>query len=385
MEYQPDFYSIFSLLALGQGIFLLIFLVLRRFRSISTRLLSGILLALMFQLAHDQLVSSRVILNVPFLVGTAHFFSYSIGPLILLYVRSLIHKDFRFKTVHLLHFIPFLVYNLVRLPYYVSSQAKKFSFLNYYYESLDSNPTHFVEARGFQDILYGFLLFDLHKLIYVALAFYLFIKYRKLVLNKLSNIDKTNLTWMRNILFGYSTIWLLIPIERFHGFYGIDSALVGNAGAILLSLHIYFIAYLAFSQSSNTAAVPTPSEPSSSDEQYFDDLLHKTQEVMLSQKLFLDQELTLAKLSKKIAVREHNLSRAINHRLKVNFFDYVNAYRVEEAKFLLQSPEAKKYTVEHLGIQAGFSSKATFYRAFKKHAGMTPSKFQKGKSAHENR
>ncbi|MCE7991340.1 MAG: AraC family transcriptional regulator [Roseivirga sp.] len=377
MDYKLDFFSVFSLLAIGQGVFLLIFLTFKRFKSPSYRLLSGILLALMFQLAHDQLVSSRLILKVPFLVGTAHFFSYCIGPLILLYVSSLINKNFRFKTAHLLHFIPFLVYNLIKLPSYISSAAKKLSFLNFYYESLDKNPTHFVEVRGFNDILNGFLLFDLHKLIYVAIAFYLFVKYRKLVLNKFSNIDKTNLSWMQNILFGYSIIWLLIPIERFHGFYGIDSILVSHAGALMLSVHIYFIAYLAFSQQAKPAAMAISSAPSESDTKYFGQILVKAQNIMVDEKLFLDKQLTLSKLSAKIDVREHTLSRAINHELKVNFFDYVNAHRVQEAKALLQSEQARRYTVEHVGIEAGFSSKATFYRAFKKQTGITPSKFQK--------
>lgn len=377
MEYKLDFYSVFSLLAIGQGVFLLVFLLLKRFKNISYRLLSAILLALMFQLAHDQLVVSRLILKAPFLVGTAHFFSYCIGPLILLYISSLISKDFRFKPSHLLHFIPFLVYNLIKLPSYVSSGAKKLSFLHYYYESLDNNPTHFVEVRGFNDILNGFLLFDLHKLTYVALAFFLFIKYRKLVLNKVSNIDKTNLNWMQNILFGYSIIWLLIPIERFHGFYGIDSAVVSHAGALMLSVHLYFIAYLAFSQQAKPATMAISTTPSETDTKYFGQVLAKAQNIMVNEKLFLDKQLTLSKLSAKIDVREHTLSRAINHELKVNFFDYVNAYRVQEAKALLQSEHSMRYTVEHIGTEAGFSSKATFYRAFKKQTGITPSKFQK--------
>lgn len=377
MAYKLDFYSVFSLLAIGQGVFLLIFLLFRHFKSTSFRLLSAILLALMFQLAHDQLVVSRLILKLPFLVGTAHFFSYCIGPLILLYISSLIKKDFKLKARHALHFIPFLVYNLIKLPDYLSSAARKVSFLNYYYESLDQNPTHFIEVRGFNDILNGFLLFDLHKLIYVSIAFYLFIQYRKLLLNKVSSLDKTNLNWMQNTLYGYSIIWLLIPVERFHGFYGIDSVLVSHVGALMLSIHIYFIAYLAFSQQAKTKAVAIQTEPSESDEKYFSQLVLKSQEIMVTKKLFLDQQLTLSKLSKEIDVRDHNLSRAINHELKINFFDYVNGYRVQEAKALLQSADSRKYTVEHIGIQAGFSSKATFYRAFKKHTGITPSKFQK--------
>ena len=82
-------------------------------------------------------------------------------------------------------------------------------------------------------------------------------------------------------------------------------------------------------------------------------------------------------LAEKIAIREHTLSLAINQIQKINFFDYINKERVIEAQKLLKDPEKKQYTVEYIGTLSGFSSKATFYRAFVKHVGKTPGQFSK--------
>jgi YesN/AraC family two-component response regulator len=74
-------------------------------------------------------------------------------------------------------------------------------------------------------------------------------------------------------------------------------------------------------------------------------------------------------------VSANNLSQVINEKTGFNFNDYINTFRVEEAKNILTSPEYQKLTIEAIAEKAGFNSKSPFYTAFKKHAGMTPKEF----------
>jgi AraC-like DNA-binding protein len=60
-----------------------------------------------------------------------------------------------------------------------------------------------------------------------------------------------------------------------------------------------------------------------------------------------------------------------------SFFDFVNEYRVQEAKKLLSSPQYGHYSVYGIALDAGFNSKSAFYAAFGKYAGMSPSEFRK--------
>lgn len=71
------------------------------------------------------------------------------------------------------------------------------------------------------------------------------------------------------------------------------------------------------------------------------------------------------------------LSQIINERLKQNFVDFINTYRVEEAKRKLLAPHKSHYSVLAIAEEAGFNSKSSFNSVFKKHARMTPSEFRK--------
>ncbi|MFA8436982.1 MAG: helix-turn-helix domain-containing protein [Marinifilaceae bacterium] len=73
----------------------------------------------------------------------------------------------------------------------------------------------------------------------------------------------------------------------------------------------------------------------------------------------------------------HHLSEIINQGHGLNFNDYINQFRVEEFKRLLQDPQFSKETLLVVEFEAGFNSKTTFNTAFKKFSGMTPSEFKR--------
>ncbi|MEM9324703.1 MAG: helix-turn-helix domain-containing protein [Bacteroidota bacterium] len=71
------------------------------------------------------------------------------------------------------------------------------------------------------------------------------------------------------------------------------------------------------------------------------------------------------------------VSKMINESLRTNFNDLINAHRVEAFKELALRSGSKKYSIMGMGHEVGFSSKASFYRAFKKETGMTPTDYLK--------
>jgi len=101
------------------------------------------------------------------------------------------------------------------------------------------------------------------------------------------------------------------------------------------------------------------------------------EEHMGNEKPYLDSELNAFDLAKSLNLSQRNLSRIITENGYLNFNNYVNHYRIEEAKRLLQSPESANLTMIGIGFEAGFNSKATFYSTFKKYTGLTPSQFHK--------
>ena len=97
---------------------------------------------------------------------------------------------------------------------------------------------------------------------------------------------------------------------------------------------------------------------------------------MENEKPFRDENLRIAGLAEKLSMSQSLLSQMINEHLKVNFFDFVNSYRVREAQSLLQDKDSDDYTLLAIARDAGFNSKASFIRAFKKHAGVLPSTYR---------
>tara|TARA_B100001939_G_scaffold297761_1_gene272410 strand:+ start:9898 stop:10896 length:999 start_codon:yes stop_codon:yes gene_type:complete len=105
--------------------------------------------------------------------------------------------------------------------------------------------------------------------------------------------------------------------------------------------------------------------------------LRVLKECMESKKPFKEEGITLQDLADRTGIPSHHLSMVINNDLSRNFFTFMNEYRVNEARRLMQNPVYKDYTLLAIGFEAGFQSKAAFNSAFKKHTGMVPGEFRK--------
>ena len=96
---------------------------------------------------------------------------------------------------------------------------------------------------------------------------------------------------------------------------------------------------------------------------------------MVNQKPYLQPRLSLADVSVATNIPPYLLSSVLNGVLGVDFRDYVNEQRVRHLCTLLQRGDYGHLTLEGIGMEAGFSSKTTFYRAFQKHTGLTPHQY----------
>jgi len=98
---------------------------------------------------------------------------------------------------------------------------------------------------------------------------------------------------------------------------------------------------------------------------------------MTEEKPFLNPELKQADVAIVLNFSVHEISQVLNSQMQLNFSDFVNSYRIEEVKERIESGKYKKYTVSAIAEQCGFNSKTTFYRAFKKSMGVSPSEYFK--------
>ena len=93
-------------------------------------------------------------------------------------------------------------------------------------------------------------------------------------------------------------------------------------------------------------------------------------------KRYLDETLTLTAIADELSVSRSFLSRLVNERFGTGFLELVNRHRVGEARRLLSDPDAAHLTIEAVAARCGFRSRSTFYEAFRRETGQTPSAFR---------
>jgi AraC-like DNA-binding protein len=91
---------------------------------------------------------------------------------------------------------------------------------------------------------------------------------------------------------------------------------------------------------------------------------------------YLDSEVKLTDLAEGIGTSPQLLSQYLNHVLGLNFFDYINGFRVAEVQRMMADSTNTKLTLLELAFAAGFNSKSTFNASFKKVTGMAPSSWR---------
>ena len=97
--------------------------------------------------------------------------------------------------------------------------------------------------------------------------------------------------------------------------------------------------------------------------------------IMEEEKFYCDEDLTLKRLSEALEISTHQLSEFLNGYYKMNFKNFINSYRIKEAKILL-SEQPGRNTLS-IAFAAGFNSYTTFYYQFKKKEGMSPNDFRR--------
>ena len=100
-------------------------------------------------------------------------------------------------------------------------------------------------------------------------------------------------------------------------------------------------------------------------------------QVMDNKKPFLDTELSLFKLASQLDISSHLLSYIINNGCNENFYQFINRYRIEEAKKMIQDPKMEHLSLMGIAFEVGFNSKTVFNTTFKKITNQTPSEFKK--------
>ncbi|TXT34170.1 MAG: regulatory helix-turn-helix protein AraC family [Chitinophagaceae bacterium] len=317
------------------------------------------------------------------------------GPVIFFYIQQLLNPGFTFSKKDYLHFIPGALYILWNLIVAIVDGLIK---QDYYLMDGQNDP-------DFADWYIGFGLISL--LFYLVLSLKYYKNYLAFIVEELSFADTVQYVWVRNFLiacFIYFFSTLLLDLLNLFGF---DIEYTTTWWYYLLfALLFYYIAITGYAHSIEqkkqysldflrykmpyllgnvqpTELVIQEEGTTNVQEQVNPDqteipAIWKTKliDAMEVQKMYRDAELTLTDLATHLGTNASILSNVINRSFCMNFNDFVNQYRVNEVKAKLADQANAQFTIMSIAYDAGFNSKATFNRAFKKHTGAIPTKYQ---------
>lgn len=107
------------------------------------------------------------------------------------------------------------------------------------------------------------------------------------------------------------------------------------------------------------------------------DVIEQIRQAMEGEQLYLKQNLNIEEFARHLGIHYREVSNILNHHFNTNFFEFVNQYRVDQAKKLLLDPRRSDTTIMEIFLESGFNSKSSFNRFFKRYTGMSAAEFRK--------
>lgn len=312
--------------------------------------------------------------NAFFILRIGH---WAEAPLLLLYVRSLVYKGPFFRRIHLVYFIPFSIalFDYIFNWFILSPELKQEYLANY------SLSTESIESR----LVYLFR--EVFRTYLGVLCLIEIRRYRAHIKNEYADVENIDLRWLKLLVIGFLMIRVsaivvsLSLISLYELNIPINTEVMGLTGnyvfLFLLSLLIYFSlnssqVFVGIEPSDESKEEPAPPNTGPADTE-----VKEIKHYMETQKPYLNNRLRLDTFAEGLSLSARRVSFVINRHYNKNFFEFINGYRIEEAKNLLSDPDQQSLTMLDVMDKVGFNSKATFNTLFKNHVGLTPTQYKK--------
>ena len=216
-------------------------------------------------------------------------------------------------------------------------------------------------------------------LVYVLACFWVEYRLRQRQKQVYSMIVSTELRWAEIVLGGFFVHWLWSFAGYFLGGYisGEMNDLVGTLNNYFTVILVNVLFIFGLVNTRQLLQVEPPEEVIRTAEvSNLDEKIKIIERGIHEQKLYLESHINLDRFAEQLGLRARDVSAIINAHYQSNFFEFINGYRIQEAKQLLISDEAKDDTILDIIYKSGFNSQSAFHRFFKRIVGMTPSEFR---------
>ncbi|MEZ4778308.1 MAG: helix-turn-helix domain-containing protein [Flavobacteriaceae bacterium] len=310
---------------------------------------------------HIFLHSTNLKFRMPHILYMSSIFSYLYGPLLYFYFKRITQK-YTFRKIDLLHFFPTVIIIVIMFPLLLLSKEEKLHIM-FEVGSFNRMPylVGIVSTKILSLIIYGGLLLSLY--------------FKN---NRYKEYSPEAKKWLTTLVFLSSTYVISYAI------YGLVLAEFISSFSFLLELQIVimaimvvYIGYASFRSpnlflgtfnSKNEKYLKSGLTPS-----YSIELKEALLQLFENDKVYLQNDVSLDQVSMLLGTTRHNTSQVINEHFGLNFFEFINKYRIADAAEMLK--KSQKRNIIDVAYEVGFNNKVTFNKSFKKFLKQTPSQF----------
>jgi AraC-like DNA-binding protein len=366
-------------IAAFNAFFFTVLLLQKRTRALHDNILVGWLIYLGLYVGLYALKTHDLFTNFNLLSISVLSLLMLFGPFLFTYLEALVTNKHRIHFNNLLHLAPFILFNLyLGIASFSPGMTAR---LNMERISPEFDPPAL--------FIFFLILTAISGPVYFLLTIKLFNRFDIRIFNNFSNTENIDLTWIRKLILVFGVVWTaLIGVTVIHHVFHLFSMAFCTDGLFLsLSVFVILIGYFGLKQKIiyPNEDVKITVESDNKQGRYAGSRINYSEEEQLANQLkkhldsskpYLDPNLTLAQLAEQIGISSHLLSQVINQQFNLNFFDFVNQYRVDEFKRRIVNPTYENYSLLGIAFDCGFNSKSAFNRIFKKVTNLTPSQYK---------
>ncbi|MEM7186965.1 MAG: helix-turn-helix domain-containing protein [Bacteroidota bacterium] len=291
--------------------------------------------------------------NPHFLFSTVAF-PFLFGPLLYFYATP--YKKHRYAY---LHFLPFMLLLINHIPFYLFSAKEKIDFYFDMILTLEVNSKFYI-----------------YRLAFVAQIIVYFLVIRNSIRHE---GVKRSFKWYRTLNTFYGSLAAAYLFQM------IVYSFEDKVGVVTFFFVVFYIVKAAFILYFVTKTLLVPElfrSVARSKRNPLNDVKKTfySEQILLAMEtdqLYMKKDLRLIDLANRINSTEHLLSQLLREHFGVNFFEFINSYRINSAKKLLLDEDYKHFTIDAIAQEVGFKSKSSFYESFNKFVGTTPLAYKK--------
>ncbi len=337
-------------------------------------------------------------------------------PIFYLYIQSLTQRNFNFSRKDWVHFIPAILILVLNLPYLFLSFEEKHWFVSGGYGQITDNSL-IIYLRNINRLgVFGII--NLQLLIYIFLSVFFYKNYKHEIENIFSYKENVDLKWIKVLIIFFLALFIMIDTVHFFSIKtNVPHRILFNASMLIFNIFIFAygmyqknifakpnlqeiktFAFLSdikkesvvneiFAEQEDLTVVATDEDEKIASKYQKSSLtdiqknqIIETLEKYMKGKPYYYSNLTIDEVADALQTNSKYLSQVINETHQKNFYTYINIFRINDSMEMLLSNQFENYSMEGIAKTVGFNSKSSFYSAFKKYTGYTPTEFKKRES-----